>query len=247
MVSNTSRNGGDNMIGLNRRRISNAKSEPFVIPYITDGLVFYLDGIEKGSTQGAWTDLVGGIVFSPYTDGVTFNADNVEFSGSRNTALISNVDGSTDYLPTNDSATIEICYNNTSGNLNVALFYGGNYNKALSFQIRNTTEVSFSTKNSGVPYMGLHTNQAKTTYSISRERVYENCIEQSFSTNKGYMTGNFSKIIVGGSGRGASTIYDIFNGRIYSIRIYNRQLTEAEVLSNQRIDNTRFNLGLTVN
>ena len=94
--------------------------------------------------------------------------------------------------------------------------------------------------------MGLHTNQAKTTYSISRARAYENCIGQSFSTNKGYMTGANSKIIVGGSGRGASDIYDVFNGQIYSIRIYNRQLTEAEVLNNQRIDNTRFNLGLAV-
>ena len=37
-----------------------------------------------------------------------------------------------------------------------------------------------------------------------------------------------------------------FYGKIYSIRIYNRTLTEAEILANQNVDNLRFNLGLTL-
>jgi hypothetical protein len=37
-----------------------------------------------------------------------------------------------------------------------------------------------------------------------------------------------------------------FDGHIYSIRFYNRKLTQAEQLHNQQIDNIRFNLGLTI-
>lgn len=34
---------------------------------------------------------------------------------------------------------------------------------------------------------------------------------------------------------------------IYSIRYYNRHLTDDEILYNQRVDNIRFNLGLNLN
>ena len=37
-----------------------------------------------------------------------------------------------------------------------------------------------------------------------------------------------------------------FNGIIHSIRIYNRSLTLEERLYNQKVDNIRFNLGLTL-
>lgn len=35
-------------------------------------------------------------------------------------------------------------------------------------------------------------------------------------------------------------------GEIYCIRMYNRTLTDNEILHNQRIDNRRFNLGLNI-
>ena len=37
-----------------------------------------------------------------------------------------------------------------------------------------------------------------------------------------------------------------FTGKIYAIRIYDTILTEAQILANQRLDNQRFNLGLTI-
>lgn len=33
--------------------------------YIKDGLVFWLDGIDKGGEEGKWVDLVGGVEFTP--------------------------------------------------------------------------------------------------------------------------------------------------------------------------------------
>lgn len=222
-------------------------SAPEPLPdYISDGLVLWLDGKLKGNTADAWTDLVGGIVFTQKSSGVIFNSDNVQFDGSNDKVLISSVTGSSDYIPVNSVATLEICYNNTSGKTNRCLFYAGNYNGALCFHISNTTDIKWGAGSSQAPNLAHHTNQAKTTYSISRKRILENFVAQSFGTVN-YITKGQTKIIVGGSGRNASNIYDVFNGKIYSIRIYNRQLTEEEVLHNQAIDNTRFNLGLTIN
>lgn len=42
----------------------------------------------------------------------------------------------------------------------------------------------------------------------------------------------------------ANSLTDV-TGNIYCIRIYDRELTAQEILANQAVDNTRFNLGLT--
>ena len=43
-----------------------------------------------------------------------------------------------------------------------------------------------------------------------------------------------------------SESYVIFTGSIYAIRIYNHQLSDREILINQKIDNARFELGLNI-
>ena len=37
-----------------------------------------------------------------------------------------------------------------------------------------------------------------------------------------------------------------FKGKVFSVRVYSRILTQSEMLFNQSVDNTRFNLGLTL-
>ena len=49
-----------------------------------------------------------------------------------------------------------------------------------------------------------------------------------------------------GSAAGGGASKHPFNGHIYSIRFYNRKLTQAEQLHNQQVDNLRFNLELTL-
>ena len=65
---------------INRRRVMGGKAD---IGYITDGLVFHLDGIKKGSDVNAWTDLVGNVKF-PYIDGITPRYNYVSFDGTKN-------------------------------------------------------------------------------------------------------------------------------------------------------------------
>ena len=41
-------------------------------------------------------------------------------------------------------------------------------------------------------------------------------------------------------------IYNPFIGTIFAIRVYSRQLSDREILINQKIDNARFGLGLNI-
>ena len=44
----------------------------------------------------------------------------------------------------------------------------------------------------------------------------------------------------------SANIYSVFKGNIYAIRIYRGHLTAAQMLANQKVDNERYNLGLTL-
>lgn len=52
------------MSELRRRMMMQQGGEPLP-EYIQDGLVFWLDGIDKGNITGKWIDLIGGIEFTP--------------------------------------------------------------------------------------------------------------------------------------------------------------------------------------
>lgn len=58
-------------------------------------------------------------------------------------------------------------------------------------------------------------------------------------------TGNYSQRINIGGRTSGSKSYNMA-GNIHAVRIYNRLLTEDEMLRNQQIDNERFNLGLMI-
>lgn len=228
---------------LRRRQMAMSKKEPFVNPYITDGLVLHLDGIEKGSTPDAWTDLINGIVFTKKAGGVTFNSDNVQFGGSSNNALVSSVSGS---MPRKNKGTIEVCFRAAAGlTVDKVLFYGDG-DSGICFYIRGGgTNVCINCQNSGTDVPNAVFTQSDTvTYSCRLGLAVQNFQGQEFVGGNNYITKKQTVMIVGGSGRGASTIYDCFNGKIHSIRVYNRHLTEEEILHNQAIDNTRFHLGL---
>jgi hypothetical protein len=228
---------------LMRRREMGLPPAPEPLPeYISDGLVLWLDGKVKGNTTDAWTDLVNGVVFTKKGSGVTFNSDNVQFGNGRNNAL----HNTSSYVFTNSSVgTIEVCYRDvpTSTSESHTIFYSyGNVNYSIGFSFYKGT-VLFSVGNSVTKLTGKWIVGSTGTYSISNARAYQNGVNVGFNTNKDYQTRSDVAAIVG-AGKG---YYSALNGKIHSIRIYNRHLTEEEILHNQAIDNTRFNLGLTIN
>ena len=86
------------MRAVERRRGMGGKAEE--LSYISDGLVFHLDGIDKGDTAGAWTDLINGTVF---TGTAVAQSDSFFFENT----YLSN---SSFVLPANTDYTVELCY-----------------------------------------------------------------------------------------------------------------------------------------
>lgn len=196
--------------------------------YITDGLVFHLDGINRGTTDPTkWIDLVGG----------------VEFSGNDSWGATYRIGGHSNYMiaygvreVSLDSGTMEVVYRMDSNN-NERL-YEPNVRGGNNFCFGHAGQ-----------YISLTNNPANKM-----------CVKQSNAPLNADHCFSYNAVsIVIDGGDVPSVNYDWFYGmsdgstrighlgcRIYSIRFYNRLLTTDEMLHNQRIDNERFNLGLTI-
>lgn len=216
-----------------RRRLLYAKPMPRIeltpSDYIQDGLVFQLDGIEKGSDNTRWTDLVGNKYFTLTSHSAAYD-NYIRMDGS---GYISQNSAAINVLAT--EGTIEVCVDREAG----SVVYIPNVNTYLSFMF-----------GSG----GFTIRPAQTSNQFTYGSNKTGKLTTSFNWNFGLVNGkkltskgnnnwnkNTSVATIGGRNNGTAYYY---TGKIYAIRIYNRQLTEEEMRHNQHIDNVRFNLGL---
>ena len=193
--------------------------------YVTDGLVLWLDGIEKGGTN-SWIDKINGTSFGNH--GATFNTDHVYF------------DGTDDYLdgtftaPKNSAGTIEVCFEREGTGTRIAFM--AQTTNSLAFGCIDTV-LNWSNGTNRTTWQTLPT---KGTVGVNVNRAIANGVAMTTRGNT-YLSGRGTVTLIGKRSSG-----NFFMGKIYSIRIYNRALTENEILANQRVDNARFNLGLTI-
>lgn len=201
--------------------------------YIQDGLVFHLDGKKKLNSDGKWHSLVGNFAFTNY--GATFNDDHVWFDGVDDYLVRT----STSNIQTSSSGTIEVVYEGTKQSFGTIIRTSSNGQVAYA-SYSSGTKVIWTTGN---PMRAVYTNPPiKGTVSL--------CIAQGIANGLAMGTSgtNYYSRISGGVfiGRNGASGTSPFSGKIYSIRMYNRNLTVEEVLQNQSVDNIRFNLGLTL-
>lgn len=218
---------GGSMIGVNRRRVMGNR-ESVVNPYISDGLIFWLDGIYKNQSIGVdWEDLIGGVKFS----GGIYNSDNL-FIGcglqSNSTVLAANENYTVEVVLMFDQNSpnypILSCGDRTTNRVLVA-GYGNNKYAVLQNQVAWICDMS---------------KYVKHTISANLERCVQNYQEiTSQSTDEVFF--NEPK-----DGWYLVRRQAINSVNLYCIRIYNRRLTINEMKANQAVDNTRFNLGLTI-
>lgn len=194
--------------------------------YIRDGLIFQLDGIEKGNQEGYWLDLIGGDVYDISTNQLTNN--------SVNTPPAINL-----LTQKGDSnSTVEICtskiYNNST---NRGIFI----NAFSGICLRKFGRFSFIRQlSSGVTENNVADSvDGSQCHSLSKNYVIEDGIKIPVDR---HLDWNQTVIVRIGGGTGY-----LYSGNIYSLRVYDRQLTDDEILYNQRVDNVRFNLGLNLN
>lgn len=198
--------------------------------YVQDGLVMHLDGINKGGVSGQWTSLVGSTYFT-LTSHATSEAKAILMDGAGRLTATNPVN------PAYNVGTIEVCadylgsgtgiiyFDKTNG---LAMIYAG---AGYAFCVRTSSNQWNVTKAS------LFTASANNTRFMLNGVAGGTKATNSFG-------GNTAGTFIGG--RSTSNYY-YAKVRIYSIRIYNRQLSEAEMLQNQKVDDARFNLGLGLN
>lgn len=197
--------------------------------YIQDGLVFQLDGIDYGGVDGQWIDRVGGLVF----EGTAQHSDNCFlFKGINSDVMCSRSE-----LPEISDVSAEICCQKT-GSYNL-IFINGNSVNSLRVSVNGNFRKNLP---AFIPY-----NFTSHATHMQLDRGVDN----GFMMNSQRPLNIFNSIraTVGGIQWGEfehRTIYSPFAGSIYAIRIYNRQLSDREILINQKIDNARFQLGLDI-
>ena len=198
--------------------------------YIADGLIFHLDGIDKGSTANAWTDLVGGMVLTgtaTFVDnGVTFDSVNVLHSDTQ--------------LPL-DSAeplyTIEVCCSDvtTKG----IVFVSRDYAPATAVCV-NLATGQFFNFNSVNSLPSAVIPQTFTCSVNATARLLNGMQVTGYASANAWSNRGTN---VGGRYFGGYNTNGIV-GTVHSVRVYNRRLTEEEMLHNQEIDIKRFNLNI---
>lgn len=201
--------------------------------YVQDGLVLLLDGINKGNNAGSWTSLVGNQdIFENV--GATFNQDNVQLGASkylRNTTFSP---------PAKSSGTIEVVYD--AGTLysstNYVPIFTGKAIDLIGYIAASTISGVYISLGSAGKTNCMKITKAKASFSVHTSQALEDGVAmERFSVGSdGPVVPSTTYNYIGRTGtRYTST-------KIYSIRIYNRQLTLAEALANYAVDVARFNL-----
>ena len=198
---------------------------PSADAYIQDGLVFQLDGIDKGNN--AWIDRKGQKKFVLHN--VVTNSNNMEFNGTNSYAEYSSTLGY-------DSAThtLEVVW---EGNKIIGVpFFGGPTSAELCLlpQGAPVRRLSFGT---GMNFIVNQPDELKMISANADNIIYNAGWIGTSAALEDYADYNQTVASVGRY----NADYQ-FRVKIYAIRVYDRKLTTLEMLQNQLIDIQRFKL-----
>lgn len=129
----------------------------------------------------------------------------------------------------------------------VANFESGGYGLVfVNGYAKNLAYVSSAYKEAKVPTIST----INTKYSIAGSydgktlKVYMNGnLAASLSLTGSIGTAGSSTVMaIGANPAGSSASSNYYNGRVYSVRIYNRALTAAEIQENYKVDNSNYKI-----
>ncbi len=193
--------------------------------YIKNGLIFHLDGINKGPNEGAWTDLINGVKFTPTDNRVVFGGNYVSGNLISDVALLCPI----------SSSTIEISYH-YDGNVVTGLFLntGRGDNVAIGITQSNLVIPSHNSTYGKVWRTG-DCSTGDQLLSVNDNLLVHNEVAVTNSACCNYWGLRTNVAAVGDYAYGQPV-------QIHSVRIYNRLLSEEEMLYNQNVDVKRFGL-----
>jgi len=206
--------------------------------YIQNNLVFHLDGINRGGTTGHWVDLVGGVDFA--LTGCTEAADHISFGGIGYGTTSTNLN----YPFANYTMEIVAAPNFTTPSAFTVLFLANGSNN-IAFSM-GATGLALTATSSRKKFPFSKPTNIVHYYigSGSEYSVFINGNRVSLDSSSSYADVKGKPSI--GCRMNGSTAENKFDGSIYSIRVYQGNLTAEQRQQNLAVDNERFNMGLTL-
>jgi hypothetical protein len=231
---------------------------------VEDGLVLALDAGNTKSYPGSgttWSDLSGNGNNGTLTNGPTFDSANlgsISFDGVNDYVSMGFQSGlfaqSTDQVEI--SVDVFVYFNATSifqpiwqigGYINSAVIGVTDTNKAR-FIVRKDTagidvpKVDSSTTITTGQWYHFAASKTNTTMTLYINGVSEDSISTSYTWNTGGNTPNWIAQTNGQSGLSGTSVTHTMNGKVSSLKIYDRGLTPSEVLQNYNATKGRFGL-----
>lgn len=206
--------------------------------YIKNGLIFQLDGYDAANSS--WVDRIGSREFT-LTDCTVDSNHGVVFNGTSSQAV--------NYSQPFAGATIEAAIKLNSSPLNKWHPIFGQLSKRgeenIILYLTNDYRLATRATDSSATqrYYAYQQIMALSAYQDGSDARVNGDATTASSSNLAPYNYADGLILIG---RRTLTGSTRLNGVIYAIRIYDRKLTVDEMLHNQRLDNKRFNLGLTI-
>ena len=217
---------------------------------ITDDLQLYLDGIENtrnghNTSATCWEDLSGNGYDFTIGSSINFNSDRVTFSGSggasnkalcvKNGSSVAGLGGTSYY----DNYTYQYVVKRlNTGN---AILCQWNlyhcfawYNGYYLLSCNTSYPVCYYSANQINDLM-----QITVIYKTGGARVLVNNSAMTMSTTTNNFGGSNGYVCIGTRYAANDNLYP---GDIYAIRIYNRELSDNELLTNWQYDSSRFGI-----
>ena len=215
--------------------------------YVQNGLLAFWDGIENAGAgvhkdnATVWKDLVGGREFT--LNNVIVDANCMTFAGdNKSYGILSATDTASTFLAAK-SGTLEIVYRSRTGTGSQVIMQSTGA-AGLAYAIWETSKIlpyTSSSQGSQQSFSfssGTFTNFVAVRYSSSAPiSVLANGSELHTAGGSSWANPGSETIIGTRYSRSGS---NAFPGSIYAIRLYDRQLTNPEILANQALDRSRF-------
>ena len=210
--------------------------------YIQDGLLACWDGYENAgaglhnASATVWKDLVGGYEFT--LTGVTVERDRMVFAGTQQSYGTMGATGTAATFEKAKNGTMEIVYASDTG-LNSQIMLQSSSTSGIMMSIWEETKLIASTASAPTfTYTsGTATNSVSVLYSAAKPTTaYAGGVRLNSPKNTNWNSETGKTTI----GTRNSRANNPFGGAIYCIRVYSRQLTEAEIHANYAVDVRRF-------
>ena len=228
------------------------KSEYTTDDYIQDGLIAMYDGknntgLGHDDTSKVWVDLSGNGHDGTIIGNINWNDDSLSFDGTNNAVNLgrNNLQDITIEIVLIDESTDSNNYASYISNFETG---GYGIEKRLDFNKKifmsvfvNSDYTLIYTKDNFVANKKI---SLSGSYSSNKMKLYQLGVLQQESSTTGSlgMPKNDTVMMIGANPYGEIPTEGRLKGKVYSVRIYNRALSEEEVKQNYTVDKVRFGL-----